>query len=239
MTTEISDELLNAYVDNELDPVERACLLDRLTSDASVGSRACALWQTKQMLRSAYPLPEALPHEKSALAGRRTSGFGGWPQALAASLLIVLGATGGWLAHPSAADDADLLSTRQLASIRAAGGRVVLHLFSDEPARMEAALQKAEQLAQSRDAAGQPLKVEFIANGPGLHLLRVGGSPFAKRVAHLKTHANLRVLACHEAMQRMQERGLEVHLLPSVEVTPSAEGELAERLTQGWRYIQA
>lgn len=239
MTPGISDELLNAYVDNELDPVERARLLDRLTSDASVGSRACALWQTKQMLRGAYPLPETQTDKKSALARRRTEHATGWPQALAASLLLVLGAAVGWFAHPQAADEADMLSSRQLASIRADGGRVVLHLFSDEPARMDAALRKVEQLAQSRDAAGLPLKVEFIANGPGLHLLRVGGSPFAERVVHLKTYANLRVLACHEAMQRMQERGLDVQLLPSVEVAPSAEGELAERLTQGWRYIQA
>ncbi len=232
MHSEISNEMLNAYIDNELDTAERAQLLERLTLDAELGGRACELWRLKQMLRGAYPLP----HEKSALAGRRFAPPR-WAQALAASLLLMLGAASGWMAHERAVSQDIFL--RQLEAIRHDGGRVVLHLFSDEPARMEAALRMAEQLAQAQDRSGKPLRVEFVANGPGLHLLRVGGSPYAEQVARLKQYANLRVVACHEAMQRLQERGLEVTLLPSVEIAPSAESELAERLTQGWRYVQA
>lgn len=232
MHRKISDEMLNAYIDNELDAAERAQLLERLTRDTELGGRACELWRLKQMLRGAYPLP----NEKSALAGRRFAPPR-WTQALAASLLLLLGAASGWMVHEHAVSQ-DLFS-RQLEAIRHDGGRVVLHLFSDEPARMEAALRMAEQLAQAQDRAGKPLRVEFVANGPGLHLLRVGGSPYAERVARLNQYSNLRLIACHEAMQRLQERGLDVTLLPSVEMTPSAEGELAERLTQGWRYVQA
>lgn len=232
MHNEISDEILSAYIDNELDTTERTRLLERLTSDAELSGRACELWRLKQMLRGAYPLP----HKKSALAGRRLAPPR-WTQALAASLLLLLGATSGWMAHERA--ESQGVSMRQLDAIRHDGGRVVLHLFSDEPARMEAALRMAEQLAQAQDRAGKPLRVEFVANGPGLHLLRVGGSPHADRVAQLKQYPNLRLVACHEAMQRLQERGLEVTLLPAVEIAPSAEGELAARLIQGWRYVQA
>jgi len=49
----------------------------------------------------------------------------------------------------------------------------------------------------------------------------------------------LRIIACREAIARLEERGLAVTLLPGVEVTPSAESELAARLTQGWRYVQS
>ncbi|GAB1392398.1 hypothetical protein MASR1M60_05610 [Rhodocyclaceae bacterium] len=234
MHNEISDEMLSAYIDNELDTAERAQLLERLTQDAALGGRACELWRLKQMLRGAYPLPR----EKSALAGRHFAPPR-WMQALAASLLLMLGATSGWIAHERIETLDQGVSLRQLEAIRHDGGRVVLHLFSDEPARMEAALRMAEQLAQAQDQTGKPMRVEFVANGPGLHLLRVGGSPYADRLTRLQQYANLRILACHEAMQRLQERGLDVTLLPSVEVAPSAESELAERLTQGWRYIQA
>lgn len=232
MHNEVSDEILNAYIDNELDAAERAQLLERMTSDATLGGRACELWRLKQMLRGAYPLPQ----EKSTLAGRHLAPPR-WTQALAASLLLTLGAASGWIAHERA--ESDGISMRQLDAIRHDGGRVVLHLFSDEPGRMEAALRMAEQLAQTQDQTGKPLRVEFVANGPGLHLLRVGGSPYANRVTQLRQYTNLRIVACHEAMQRLQDRGLDVTLLPSVEVAPSAEGELAARLTQGWRYIQA
>ena len=149
-----------------------------------------------------------------------------------------MGSFSGWFMHDKV--EAEGISARQIEAIRTESGRVVLHLFSDEPARMEAALRMAGQLVNARDKAGRPVRVEFLANGPGLHLLRVGGSPYAARIADLqRAHSNLRLLACHEAMERMHERGLNVVLLPNVEVAPSAEGQLAQRLTQGWRYVQA
>jgi uncharacterized protein len=232
MNNTISDEILGAYVDNELDPTERAALLDRITADSTVRARACELWQLKQMVRGAYPLTE----QKSALTGRR---FGAprWTHALAASLLVIVGAISGWFVNGRIETERQFMS--QIDAIRSQGGRVVLHLFSDEPARMEASLRMAEQLANARDEAGRPFRVEFIANGPGLHILRAGGSPYAARIEHLRHFDNLRLVACREAIARLQERGLEVNLLPGVEEAISAESELATRLTQGWRYVQS
>lgn len=232
MHTEVSDEILSAYVDNELDPTERAALLERITADGGLRSRACELWQLKQMVRGAYPLPR-----QSAAAANRGFGWPRWTHALAASALLVTGTISGWVAHGSV--DAEHQMASQIDAIRAEGGRVVLHLFSDEPARMESALRMAEQLATARDKSGRPFRVEFIANGPGLHLLRTGGSPYAARVAELRNFENLHILACRQAIARLQERGVNVSLLPGVEETPSAESELATRLTQGWRYVQS
>lgn len=227
----ISDEILGAYIDDELADPEHTDLLGRIARDPELGRRTCELWQLKQMVRSAYP-----PPRREAAPARRFSGWRGLP-ALVASLLMMLGTLAGWLAH--ARLDGDRLLASQIESIRSDGGaREVLHLFSDEPARMEASLRMAEQLAQARDNAGQPFRVEFIANGPGLHLLRAGGSPYAPHIAALLSHPNLHLIACREAMDRLRERGVDVTLLPGVEETPSAESELAARLTQGWRYVQ-
>jgi intracellular sulfur oxidation DsrE/DsrF family protein len=232
MSREISDEILSAHIDNELDPAERAELLDRIATDASLRGRACELWQIKQMVRGAYPLPR-----QAKAPARRGFAAPRWLHALAATLLLAVGALSGWFAHGHT--DAEQMMLSQIDTIRASGGRVVLHLFSDEPARMEAALVTAERLARERDKAGQPFRVEFIANGPGLHLLRTGGSPYAARVMALhETYENLHLVACQQAMRRLRERGIDVTLLPGVEEAPSAESELATRLTQGWRYLQ-
>lgn len=229
---DISDEILGAYIDNELDATERAAIQERLTSDGALRARACELWQLKQMVRGAFPLAT----QKSASA-RRHPGAPRWTQALAAALLVVVGAVSGWLGNDRIESSRQMNS--QIDAIRAQGGRVVLHLFSDEPARMEAALKLADQLASERDEAGRPFRVEFIANGPGLHILRAGGSPYAARIEQLRHHENLRLVACRQAIARLQERGLEVNLLPGVEEAVSAESELASRLTQGWRYVQS
>ncbi|NWG32727.1 MAG: DsrE family protein [Rhodocyclaceae bacterium] len=233
---DISDEILGAYIDNELDASERAAIQERIAADSALRARACELWQLKQMVRGAYPLPRR--SDDKSRQGSNPAGSGGWPHALAASLFVAVGAVSGWFANDRF--DAERQFDRQIETIRAEGGRVVLHLFSDEPARMEAALNMAEQLASARDKQGRPFRVEFLANGPGLHLLRQGGSPYAERIEALRRHhANLRLVACREAIARMQERGLEVNLLPGVEEAVSAESELSARLTQGWRYLQS
>jgi len=232
MNNTISDEILGAYVDNELDPTERAALLERITADSGLRARACELWQLKQMMRGAYPLSQ-----RNTGAANRGFGSPRWSHALAASLLLMFGAISGWFVNGRVETERQL--TSQIDAIRAQGGRVVLHLFSDEPERMEASLRMAEQLASARDEAGRPFRVEFIANGPGLHILRTGGSPYAARIEQLRHFDNLRLVACRQAIARLQERGLEVNLLPGVEEAVSAESELAARLTQGWRYVQS
>ena len=233
MRREISDEILCAHIDNELDPADRAQLLEQIAADPQLRGRACELWQLKQMVRGAYPLPPA-----AKATAPRSFAAPRWLHAFAATVLLAVGILGGWLAHGRIDDERLMLS--QIETIRAEGGRVVLHLFSDEPARMEAALKTAERLVRERDRAGRPFRVEFIANGPGLHLLRAGGSPYAARITALqRTYDNLRLVACREAMGRLRGRGMEVMLLPGVDEAPSAEGELATRLTQGWRYLQS
>lgn len=232
---DISDEILGAYIDNELDAAERSEIQERLTTDGGLRARACELWQLKQMVRGAYPLPRQQVDKTGR--GGKSPGAPDWPHALAAALLVVVGAATGWFGNGKLENERQAAS--QIDAIRAQGGRVVLHLFSDEPARMEAALRMADQLASERDEAGRPFRVEFIANGPGLHLLRAGGSPYAARIEALRHHENLRLVACRVAIARLQERGLEVNLLPGVEEAVSAESELATRLTQGWRYVQS
>lgn len=236
MKQDISDEMLGAYVDDELGADDKADLLERFATDASVRARACELWQLKQMMRSAY-MPD---HGKDSRRSQRVQGRR-LPLAIAASLLMLAGMFSGWLVHER--QDASLpngLTAYQLDSIRASGSKVVLHLVSDEPERMEAALRMAETLAAAKDRNGRPIQVEFIANGPGVHLLRTGGSSFPERViAQRLAHPNLQVLACRQTMDKLRERGVEVNLLSGVQEASSAERMLAARLSQGWRYVQA
>lgn len=236
MKQDISDEVLGAYVDDELGADDKADLLERFATDSGIRARACELWQLKQMLRSAYMPERGKDSGRSQrVQGRRL------PMAIAASFLMLAGMFSGWLVHER--QDAmlpDGLTAYQLDSIRATGSKVVLHLVSDEPERMEAALRMAETLAAAKDRHGRPIQVEFIANGPGVHLLRAGGSTFPERViAQRLAHPNLQVLACRQTMDKLRERGVEVNLLSGVQEASSAERMLAARLSQGWRYVQA
>lgn len=231
MNREISDELLNAFADNELGGAEKAELLERIASDERLRAKVCETWHLKELVRSAHPL------------SGKTGGKGkssrwhmlGLP--LAACLLLMVGASSGWLAHDQY--DETWIPGSELRTIQANGGRVVLHLVSGDPVEIDKALHKVEQLASARDQAGGAIEVELVTNGPGIRVLQVGNTQLASRVVGMRgQHANIRLVACNETMNRMRERGVEVTLLPDVDVVPSAIEEIATRIDQGWRYLQ-
>lgn len=230
MNDTISDEILNAFADNELDAAERSALLERIASDAGLRAKVCELWHLKELVRSAHPLPA--PGRQPSK--RSHSPWAGW--ALAATVLLAVGSGAGWLAHEEY--DKSWIPGPQLEAIRSEDSRVVLHLVSDEPIRLEAALRKAEQLASATDRQGHPLQVEMIANGTGINLLQARATQANRLTAMRAAHANLNLIACQQAIDKAQERGLEVSLLPQVTVVPNAIDRIAVRLNQGWRYVQ-
>ncbi len=231
MNREISDELLNAFADNELTGAERAEMLERIAADATLRAKVCETWHLKELVRSAHPLP-ADKGRKTRKSSWRMLGL-----PIAACLLLAIGAGGGWLAHEQY--DAAWIPAPQLEAIQAQGGRVVLHLVSGAPRDIEAALRKAEQLASTRDLSGRLIEVEFVANGGGIRMMQAGNPELETRIAEIRRrHANLRLVACNEAMDRLRERGIGFDLMPDIEVVPSAVEEIARRLNQGWRYLQ-
>lgn len=232
MNREISDEMLNAFADSEIAGAEKAELLERIAADAELRAKVCETWHLKELVRSAHPLPGKTGNGKHKV---RFWNMFGLP--LAACLLLVIGAGSGWLAHDEY--DESWIPTSQLKAIQAQGNRVVLHLVSGDAREIEMALRKAEQLASARDRAGGIIQVELVANGGGIRMLQVGNPQLAARLATMRrNHDNLRLVACNEAMDRLRERGVEVTLLPNVDVVPSAIQEIAARLNQGWRYLQ-
>jgi uncharacterized protein len=231
MNREISDELLNAFADNELDGAEKAELLECIAADEKLRAKVCETWHLKELVRSSHPLEGKADSKKKSKRWHML----GLP--LAACLLLMVGAGSGWLAHERS--DESGISGAELRTIQAKGGRVVLHLVSGEPIEIDKALRKVEALASVHDASGGPVQVELIVNGTGIKLLQSGNLPVAARVANMHEHfSNVRLVACNETMNRMRERGVDITLLPNVDVVPSAIEEIAARIDQGWRYMQ-
>jgi uncharacterized protein len=232
-TVKVSDELLNAFVDGELDAAEKARLLNCMASDASaqLRERVCQLWQLKELVRSAYPQQkESVPPSK-----RNVSPLRRYRQALAAGLVLAMGAAMGWFSHEGLESPADL----NLMAMQMAEGKVVLHLSSADPERFNAALNEAEALSRGRDRLGHPVRVELVADEGGLTLLRADVSPYAERIRTLgKNHGNLAFLACNNTLEKLRKSGTTVELLPNVEVAPSAKELITARVQHGWTYIK-
>jgi intracellular sulfur oxidation DsrE/DsrF family protein len=237
-----SDELKNAFADQELAASERRELQERALHDVQLRHELCEITAIKGLVRDAYEdsgRPRALPAGRRPMAGRL----------VAVALLCV--ATG-WVAHAAfsraGSGDGALAAPAALASLP--GDRVVmpqatnhdqvlLHVSTRDPEDLRSALDAAESmLARARDGA-PATQVEIVANSAGIDLFRSGVSPQAERIAQLLArYPSLRLIACRQSMDRARERGESVVLLPGVDVVPTALDEIIARLQKGWVYVR-
>jgi hypothetical protein len=243
MNTVVSDETLHAFVDGELDVADSETLIARMRGDVDLSQRVCALRNLQSMVRLAYAEPPVAHGRKSNAAPRRH-----FMQRCAYGCLILLaGLGGGWALRGQEsqavafAQPERVPSGYQAVSLtrEADPNRIMLHLDSAAPDKMQAVLDQAEYLLNEAEDQGRMMQLEVIANSRGINLLRAGVSPHAERMARMKQrHANLQWVACGQSIARFASEGHKVELLPATLTAPTAIGEIVTRLQQGWTYVR-
>lgn len=243
MNPDVSDETLHALVDGELDVSESELLIARMREDTQLAQRVCALRSLQSMVRLAYAEPPAPTDRASRAAPRRQ-----FTRRCAVGCLVLLaGLSAGWALRGlesqavATAAPAPVSAGYQAVSLMPAAdpNRVLLHLDSAAPEKMQAVLDQAERLLDEAERQGRMMQLEIIANSRGVDLLRAGVSPYAARMAHMKRrHANLNWVACGQSLARFASEGQKVELLPTTRTAPTAIGEIVSRLQQGWTYIR-
>lgn len=221
----ISEEQLNAFTDAELDAEEEDRIFKLAEQDPELDARLCQQRKLKEMLLHAYR--DAKP-PKRPVRGMPRRGLLGL--AAAAVALLVVGATAGWLGA-RAVDGGITAST---APVAARPGHWLLHVSSSDRAHMEQALDRADDLMTEPGApAGR--RVEIVANEGGLNLLRSDVTPFGDRIRALADQDVL-FFACSRAIQRLEQQGVSVRLVPEANARYSALDRVALRLQEGWTY---
>lgn len=229
---DISRELQSAFVDGELDRADWDRIAERLRTDQALREEVCALRETKQLVRRAY----ANPPRVQGGEGRRTR----W---MAVAALCLLSAAAGWLGHFWLAGGAvgDEVAAVADAGIRGLSrDKILVHVSSARTDSMATAIEEVEDTLRAAKAEGRGIEIEIVANSAGLALLRADTSPFAHRIELLRNRfPNLTLVACNQTIDRLKEKGVEVKLLPGVEVAPSALDQVVKRLQGGWAYVRA
>ena len=236
----ISDEFLNAFVDDQLDGAEKSDTFDAIERDDVLKERVCELRGLKERMRHAYEHPPV--PGRAAVKGRRLRAS--HLQALAACLLLCIGAASGWFAHTWTGMGGDREMTRMLQSVQrndvgVEPQKIIVHVGSSNPVRLKTALDETESLLDSYRRSNRKLQVEIVANGGGVDLLRADVSPYAKRIGLMQEkYPNLGFLACGQTIQKLQDKGVDVKLLPHTAVASSAVDQITLRLKQDWVYIR-
>ena len=241
MKPAVSDEILHAFVDGELDVAESEKLIAQMLKDTTLSQRVCRLRSLRSMVRLAYAEPPVV-RRGPPLAQRRQlmqrCAFG--------CLVLLIGLSGGWAlrgVEPQAVavrTGAAPAGYKTVSLMRKPDpDHVILHIDSAAPARMQAALDEAERRLDEADRDGRAMQLEIIANSRGIDLLRAGHSPYAERIARMRQrHANLQWVACGQSIARLASEGENVKLLPATRTAPTAVGEIVSRLQQGWTYVR-
>ena len=249
--TPISEELLNAFIDGELDATEKSEVFEALGKDTTLSQQVCELRQLSELVRHAYDKPPE--SEKYGKPEPRRMNM--WGRAASATLLVGLGAMLGWSGHQPAVQQVDpevhamywdkdrAFQNTDINKIDGQQGtkRVIVHLNTSSVDKFEKALDTAEQLLKTYADSELGAEVEVVANASAVKMLRTGYSPYAERVRALQErYLNLTFLACKDAIDHVRElENLEadVTLLPDVDVTQSALEHILNRLSEGWVYI--
>ncbi|MEJ2171556.1 MAG: hypothetical protein P8X59_02140 [Woeseiaceae bacterium] len=227
-----SEEQLNAFVDGELDSEEKSRIYNEAELSPELDRRLCQQRKMKELVRHAY---EDVPPPRKRAPFRRSSFLS---RTLVASILLAVGVTGGLFAH-SYLDRQGLDGARSgvnAASLHGDVDNFILHVASGEPEQMRAALQEASHLLES-GSAEHPRQVEIVANERGINLLRSDITPFAEEIRALSQRSVV-FYACSRTVERLQEGGIEVMLVPEARHGYTALDRVVLRMKDGWNYIK-
>ncbi|TAL09814.1 MAG: hypothetical protein EPO02_09245 [Nitrospirae bacterium] len=112
--------------------------------------------------------------------------------------------------------------------------RVALHLNSDDERVQKGALNNIKNLFE--EFGPGKVKIELIANGPGLKLFVKKETKFADEIAQLKAKHGVEYTACSNTMKGMKVTRDD--LLDQVDRAVPAIVRLIELQEQGWAYIK-
>jgi len=240
---EFSDEILNALADRQFSPHEQAEKLRQVRDDAQAAAELCRLRDLKESVRTAYAeVPQAGCHGNRK---RRA------PLALAAAatVLLLLASTA-ILRHGIPALTPDNIERFALLDPQGHGQgpataqdlemRVVFHVQATDQVHAAELLDEVEGLLRDYHGRRAPVRVEVVAHGEGLGLLRSGLSTQRERIARMaQQYPALTFVACRNTIDRLKvEQGVEVVLLPEATATESGVAHVVRRQSEGWAYIQ-
>ena len=118
--------------------------------------------------------------------------------------------------------------------------RLALQVNSDEPGVMNLALNNASNVEQYYKSRGEPVEVEIVAFGPGLHMLRDDTSPVKERLHKMvQAGSSIAFKACgntRENMRRSEQR--DIPLVSQAALVDSGVVRLMELQEQGWTYVR-
>lgn len=246
MKQDVSDEILSAYVDDELAFSEKRIIADKINSDPELENRVQALLDLKKSLKNAYA--DTTFNHKSVepdLSNKASQLI--FKQSIAASFILTCGLIVGAMINLSGNTPGQLVSAKaddtlfgiKVKPVSQQTDKILLHISSADLDKLDFLLSKTEQLLTDSRNSKNPLSIEVIANSRGVDLLRKTKTPYAQRIQKLQDqYSNLQFIACKNTIRRLKQEGQTVQMINNVKADRPALDTIINRMDQGWTYIK-
>ena len=230
-----SDEIINAYIDGELLGSEKIEFENMLEGDAELQKTLESLYALKAQLKNAYESvePPAKPQYKV-----------GNYRLVASAMALAFTFAMGWFGAGVVQQQTDSMVDANtynpgMQIIAEQPGKYILHISVRDKNKFKQTLDQAEALMTNYQNNEQNIQLEIIANAGGLDLFRKDASPYVQRVQNLqKRYPNIKFVACSNAIERLQEQGIEPEFINAVSKDETAIDQVVKRIHQGWSYIK-
>jgi uncharacterized protein len=151
--------------------------------------------------------------------------------------------TGVRLAKPSASAQIRKPSALALATPAPAQKKehhLILQVNTNDPAAMNLALNNATNVTQYYQELGEPVKVQVVAFGPGLHMLRDDTSPVKARIEAMALGSpEVSFKACGNTQENMHKaENKDIPIIPQAQLVKSGVVHIMQLEEQGWTYIK-
>jgi intracellular sulfur oxidation DsrE/DsrF family protein len=117
---------------------------------------------------------------------------------------------------------------------------LILQVNTNDPAAMNLTLNNAMNVTQYYQETGEPVKIEVVAFGPGLHMLRDDTSPVKARIeAMARNTPQVSFKACGNTLENMHKaENKDIPIIPQAQLVESGVVHIMELEEQGWAYIK-
>jgi uncharacterized protein len=118
--------------------------------------------------------------------------------------------------------------------------RIVVQVNSDDPTIMKHAITNSLNAIRNYSEKNEPVAIEIVAYGPGVHMFRADTSPVKDLLAFLRAnHPDVRFSVCGNTKMIMEKtEGHPLSLVDGAQVVPFGVVRLVELQEAGWSYLR-
>jgi uncharacterized protein len=117
---------------------------------------------------------------------------------------------------------------------------LILQVNTNDPAAMNLALNNAMNVTEYYKELGEDVKIELVAYGPGLNMLRDDTSPVKARIETMALSTpEISYKACGNTRENMHKaENKDIPIIPQAQVVKSGVVHIMQRQEQGWTYVK-